>query len=409
MCLCAAVAVSPALAAGGKAAASEKKTVTLEYCIWSDEEPYIRDVVDRWNADRKDIQVNLTVIPNNDYDNKIKVLLSAKASVDLLGVRTLSEVLQFQTTKSLLDITDRIKRSDLDVSAYGSMFNNITVNGRYYGLPARSSCWVLYYNKDIFDKAGVPYPKQMTWTQYRELAKRMTSGEGKDKVWGSYWFPFVFQAIATQQAAYLIDDDLTLVRKSLEMVNDFYNIDKSHMSYFEIAATSPSSTALFESGRLAMLPVGEWTLSTLKSHAAQGKTNVNWDIAPMPITEGREPGTTWGQFAFVGINSATKKADAAFEFMKYICGENGARIYAKHAMLPAYCDDEIKKIYVEAVGKESSSVFFGARKVQEQPPYANYNRIDKVFQEQAQLYFLGEKTLDETMAEFVKRRAALVK
>ena len=60
-------------------------------------------------------------------------------------------------------------------------------NGKTYSLPYRNDWYVLYYNKDLFDAAGVEYPSNdMTWEEYYDLAAKMTSGEGSSKVYGSH-------------------------------------------------------------------------------------------------------------------------------------------------------------------------------------------------------------------------------
>ena len=58
---------------------------------------------------------------------------------------------------------------------------------------------MLFYNPDLLAEAGVEMPDQLTWTEYAEMAKKLTAGEGPDKQWGGYWVDWHTQFMATQQ------------------------------------------------------------------------------------------------------------------------------------------------------------------------------------------------------------------
>ncbi|NLP34290.1 MAG: sugar ABC transporter substrate-binding protein [Clostridiales bacterium] len=382
------------------------ETIELEFYIWSDEENYISKVVEKYNAENnRNVKINLTTIPNDDYDDKMKVLLSGGANVDIIDIRGLSQVSMYVETGTLLDITDYVATSNLDISNYGPMWETSVQDGKTYSLPTRTTCWMLIYNKDIFDANGIEMPEQLTWTEYGELAKQLTSND----IYGGYWVPWIFQFAAIQRGVYLNSDDTSALRESIELLNQFYNIDKSHMSYAELSATNADYLAEFENGNAAMLPNGEWVINMLLQDAAAGKTDVNWEVAPMPIPDGVEPGTTWGQFQFAGINSATKYPEEAFDFLSYLCGPDGSAIYAEAGMIHAYSGEEAEEAYKQAVGKESVSVIFNAKKIQESPLDSNYDEISAAWNENVQLYLLGEKTIEETMDKFLSQRESIVK
>ncbi len=392
-------ATSAAGESGEKEAAGGK--VDLAFYIWHDEESYIRQVVDEYNASQDKVNVNLTVIPSEDYDDKLKVLLAGNSDVDLVDIRGMAQVTTYASSDALLDITDRIAKSGLDTSKYGEMWNGSSINEKFYALPTRSTCWALYYNTDIFDQAGIPYPEQLTWEEYGDIAKDIKDKTG---IYGGYWVPWIYQFAATQAGQYVNGDDLSKVSYSLELLDRFYNKDQSHMSYSEIVATNPDYISEFESGRAAMLPNGEWCVQMLLEHAAAGECDINWQVAPMPVPEGVEAGSTWGQFQFAAITANSKHPDEAYDFLKYLCGEEGSVIYSKNGMIHAYAGQSAADAYMKAAGRDSVSVFFNAKKVLEQPNEEGYGEINDSFNEQVQLYLLGEKTLDETMADFAKQR-----
>lgn len=60
--------------------------------------------------------------------------------------------MDYQEEGLLLELNDYLARSPLDTTAYGNMFGTYAIDDRYYGLPTRCTCWVLYYNKDLLTK-----------------------------------------------------------------------------------------------------------------------------------------------------------------------------------------------------------------------------------------------------------------
>jgi multiple sugar transport system substrate-binding protein len=387
------------------APAAEK--VTLQYYDWSDEEPYLTEVVSQFNAANPNIEIKMNIIPSNDYDDKIKVLLSGNEA-DIMGIRTVGQVAQFAEAQYIPDLTDKINGSGIDVTAYGSMFQKAAVDGKFYALPTRSSQWMLFYNKDIFDKEGLPYPTQMTWDQYADLAKQLTKGEGDSKQWGGYMVNWILQFQSVQHGVYLTDDDLTYDRQGLEFLNRIYNADKSHMSYVDMKANNSDVNAEFEKGNVAMMMNGEWEISMLLNDAAAGKHNVNWEVAPIPVPEGVENGTTWGQFAFASVSAQSKYQDQGFEYVKYLCGPEGSRILARKSIIPAYRNEENQNEFVKATGKDSLKSLFSAKVIQEQPTISSFTQVLAAFNEHADLYLIGEKTLDETMKNFEAQRAEIL-
>jgi multiple sugar transport system substrate-binding protein len=384
--------------------------VILELYIWDDEQSYIMPVVEAYNLLQTEAHINVNVLKSDKYDDLMKSYISESGKkIDLFGVRGISQVIQYQETGNLIDLTEYLEDSDIDVTAYGSMFNDITLDGRYYAMPTRSTCWALFYNKDIFDAKKLPYPGQMTWEEYADLAIRLTSGEGEKKIWGGYWVTWCCNFGALQHNSSLLDDDLSHARESLLLLNRFYSIDKSHMPFTEMDGISAECRDMFNNGKIAMMPQGEWMVNMLMEDEKNGVCSVNWDIAPMPVFDGVEEGTTWGQYQFIAISSETEWPKEAFSFLKFLCDKEGARIYARNGMIHAYYDDEIKKIYMSAVERESASIFFESKRIQEQLAFPGYQEILDLYKEYAEMFFNGEISIDEAMEKFNDGRINILK
>lgn len=395
-------------------AADSGEKVDLSFYIWNDEENYISKVVDEYNASQDKVNVNLNVIASSDYDDKLKVMLAGDTDVDLVDIRGVAQMTTYANQGALLDISDRITAGSLDTSNYGDMWSQADVDGKYYALPTRTTCWALFYNKDLLKQAGVEEPGQMTWEEYVDYSQKVADGLGDataedgTKVRAGLWVPWIYHFYAVQHGEYANNADTTNIQKSLELLNTFYS-NGTHYSYADISSSTFDYFSEFENGHCALLPNGEWVVNMMMNAEAAGETSVDWEVAPMPVPEGVEDGTSWGQFQFAAVTAGSKHPDEAYDFLQYLCGENGSKIYASTGMIHAYSSEGAEQALIDASGKESAKVLFEAKKVSEQPNTEGYDEYLNSLNENAQLYFLGEEDIDTCMNDFKDQTAKLSK
>lgn len=392
------------VSASETASASGDK-VKLSFYIWSDEENYISKVVDSYNASQNKVEVDLNTVASDDYDDKLKVMLAGDTSVDLVDIRGVAQMTTYANQGALLDISDRISKSGLDTSKYGDMWKTSDVDGKYYALPTRTTCWALFYNADLLKEAGVDAPGQMTWEEYVDYSKKVADGlKGKTASDGTavkagYWVPWIYHFYSVQHGVYANDKDTQYIQKSLELLNTLMT-NGTHYSYADVSSGTYDYMSEFENGHTALLPNGEWCVNMLMNAAASGDTSVNWEVAPMPVPEGVADGTSWGQFQYAAVTSGCKHPDEAYDFLNYLCGEKGSEIYASTGMIHAYSSDSAEQALEKASGKESVHYLFDAKKVQEQPNAAGYDEFLNALKENAELYFLGEEDINKCMKDF---------
>lgn len=168
--------------------------------------------------------------------------------------------------------------------------------------------------------------------------------------------------------------------------------------------TSDDYISFFENGNIAMMPQGEWTAGTMLDDARNGRETADWDVAPMPVFEGQEPYSTWGQYQFAGITSECEHPDEAFEFLSWLCGEDGAQIIAGSGMISGYTNDTIKEIYRDSLEGKNVDVFFKSQRVLENPPRLEYNELLEVFTDVAEQYLLQNITFEEAREQIEEKR-----
>lgn len=402
---------------GNDAASGEanQEKVTLEYYTWTDEADYMQKIVDAFNAQNGDIEVKMNTYSNDadEYNTKIMTNLSGGSEMDVYSMNGTAGLGLYVSKNQLVDLSDRIKQANMDIGAYGPSYQDITnvlTDGKYYALPYRTSQWALFYNKALFDKAGIPYPEKMTWDEYADLAKTLTKGEGADKQWGGYFADWITAPLgALQKGSTILDDNLDDVAGWLDYLDRIYEKDQSHMSYKQMKAESVDWIKQFESGNVAMLVNGEWTVNMLKADIAAGKTDIDYDMTLLPQPAGlNEPTTVGGVSTFMGINPRSKNQDAAFKFVQFATGEQGGSIIADSSVLPAYSNDKTKEAFLTATGLQGSGAFFEAKTVVTDQPIPQIDEVNGVFNEQRDLFLFHEQDAKKTIETFMAQRQPIL-
>lgn len=396
--------------ASPSASAGQDK-VTLEYYTWTDEADYMQKIVDAFNAQSSDVQVHMNTISNasDEYNTKMMLNLSSGSTVDVYSINGTTGLGLYSSKQQLLDISDRIKQASIDVGAYGPILQDITgtlTDGKYYALPYRTSSYALFYNKAIFDKEGIDYPKQMTWDEYAELAKKLTKGDGADKQWGGYYADWILYPMsALQKGSTILDDNLDNVKEWLTYLDRLYYQDQSHMSYKQMKAESVDWLKQFESGNVAMMINGEWTVNMLQADIAAGKTDIDFDMTMLPQPAGAsDPTSAGGLSTFMGISPHSKNQDAAFKFLAFATGEQGETIIANSSVLPAYSNDATKEAFLKATGLQGSGAFFEAKTIIADQPVPQIDQVNTVFKEQWELFLFQQQDADKTIQTYIAQR-----
>lgn len=406
LCLVLAGTAGGALAAGSGGTDGEK--VVLNYYGWDDEKTYAQPVIDAFNASQSNIEVQGHFLVGADYYTKIVTMISASTGeLDLLSVNGLENYNQYQQLNGLADLSELISREQVDLSKYGPSMQELQVDGRYYALPYRSSCYALFYNKDVFDAAGMEYPVGITWEEYAQIAKELTRGEGDGKVWGGFIPDWMRASLITvQEGSNFLDDDLGPTVAWLELLNRLYNVDQSHMSFAEMRSRQIDWIKFFEGGTVGMLPNGEWTVGLLNADANAGAHSINWDVAPIPTVNKGDPVKSLGGVStYVSIYQNSQHIEEAFEFVKFYCGDAGGKIIASSGMMPAYIDDSVKASFIKAARVDGADALLDAQTYMEAPAIPQMAAVFQAYAEEKELYLTGQETIEDFQANFAQKRA----
>jgi len=330
------LALTMSLGLAASFASADDEVVDIHFLLvaGNDEMPGWQGIVDAFNEDHTDIHVTLEQLPGGwaEYIQKLTTLIAAGSPPDV-GRMGVAYMAQFASKGQLADLTELVEQ-DLDMSNYyENAFEQIKIDGKIYGIPIGIYTMIMFYNKDMFDAAGIEYPSMnwdSTWTldEFVEIAKQLTSGEGLEKNYGFYAnfdperaVPFIYG----MDADYLTADHKTSTINDAAIVS-YYNLMQEMIYSLGIAPTAAqaetmSSTQMFMAGRLAMLGDGQWQMPSLNT-----EDDYNYGAAPIP-------GGRTNNFIdqYVIFEGSTKK-EAAWEVVKSFIDEKAENIMVDNSL-----------------------------------------------------------------------------
>ncbi len=389
-----------------------KKTLTVT--TWdNDTTPQFQATIDAFETAHPDVNVEVIDTSADEYNNKLTVMLAAESKdPDVIFVKDMGSLLSMASKKQLLGLDDYIAKDNVDLSVYSGAAEQLQVDGKSYSLPYRSDWYVLYYNKDLFDKAGVPYPSNdMTWAEYEELARKMTSGEGSEKVYGTH--NHTWQALVTNWA--IQDGKNTVVAKDYSFLKPYYEQavrmqkDGIIQDYATLKTANIHYSSVFKNQQCAMMPMGTWFIPTMMQSQATGETNFNWGFATIPHPEGVKAGATVGALTPIAIGANTDVPDLAWEFVKFATSEENAKTLAKNGVLTGIQTEESLDIIASADNfpTECKDALKYTNYVFDRPLDENIDEIRTVLDEEHDLIMIGECTIDEGIKEIQERVAEI--
>jgi multiple sugar transport system substrate-binding protein len=382
------------------------KQDTIKFSVWDySMNPEYKMVIDAFEKENPGIKVEVIDIAAAQYPDKMTVMLAAGEDVDAFAIKDFASYSNYLSRNYLTPLDGFARKSKVNLKLYGGALNYVKSRRKLMAIPYRSDIYILYYNKDLFDKAKLPYPSNdMTWKQFQETAKKLTSGEGANKIWGAFIHSWRSQVqcpplLTTKYT--LVDGKYSFLKPAYEMILKMQNVDKSIMSLAEIRTSNTHYRAFFESGKVGMVYMGTWYLGSLLSD----KHNVRWGIAKAPHWPRNKAGSTIAGLTTLGINSKSSKKDAAWKFVNYLSGSKGAKIFASRGVFPGLLTPEVLDVYTStkgfpAGGKEA---LITDKTTVELPPSPYGNAIDKMLTEEHNMIMTGQQTLAQGLKNMEKR------
>ncbi len=405
-------ASSEAPAASSEEAAPAAEPVTLKWAIWDEATTaYWGDLKAAYETAHPGVTIEMVDLGSTDYMTVLATELSGSGSdFDVVTIKDVPGYATLVQKDVILPLDDYIAKDSVDLSKYAGATDQVTVDGKLYELPFRNDFWVVFYNKDLFDAKGVAYPtNDMTFEEYDALARQMTDTTFGSQVYGAHYHTWrsavqLFGVLDGQHT--ILDGEYSNFKPYYEMV---LNQEKDGVcrKYSDLKTEGLHYSAAFSGGDVAMLNMGSWFIATMISNLNSGEYDSslcgNWGIVKYPHAEGVEAGSTLGTITGLSVTKASDTPDAAWEFVKWVSGEEGAAVMASSGNFPAIMTDEVADIITGLEGFPTDAESKEALNVSNlylEVPYApNVSEINSVLDSYHGSIMTGELSIDEGIAK----------
>ncbi len=307
------------LAAGrrtAQAAHPADQSVTLNFWVFEGENQILPAFVKAFHDQHPNINVHITLIPEDNYVTKIDTALAAGSPPDIGWIYDP----HWLKAGKLLPMDSVIAAHHITVKDFskGVVHDECTYNGRLYCLGSYLDGEVLWYNKDMFRAAHIPFPsttKPLTIDQYAAIAKKLSkpNQDIKKRVWGGFAEdPFWYQ------------DFRNFVDPTGHKVTGYLNSPRTVRMFAALAGmvhdgAAPSSAAgqllsnvnIFASGQQAM------TVDSAEEFNFADAKHLHYGVAPVPVPAGEKPWVSTWTDAW-GVFSGSKHPKEAEEFLAFI-------------------------------------------------------------------------------------------
>ena len=392
--------------------------VTLKWAMWDlDLTIYYRPLIEAYAAKNPNVTIECIDLASADFMTLLSIQLSGGADFDVLTMKDMPGYANLVRQNFLEPLNGYIASAGLDTSIFGGLVEQLAVSGEVYQLPFRSDFWIIYYNKDLFDAAGVAYPtNDMTLAQYDALARKMTSGSGPSKIYGAHYHTWR----SPTQLLGILDGKHTVVDGTYDFLKPTYEYVLSQQKdgivqdYATLRTTSTHYSGVFFNNQIAMMNMGSWFVPTQIARVKTGESLAkNWGIVKYPHPEGVPAGTTLGTLTGAAVSSNSKNKAAAFDFVKFISGPEGATVMAKLGQFPAVKDESVLAIIASTDGfpqdENSREALRTAQVYLEMPLHEKSADIEVILNEAHHSIMTNDVTIDEGIKEMNTRVQALLK
>jgi multiple sugar transport system substrate-binding protein len=297
---------------------------TLIVAIWdTNQEPGLRKIMDDFTAETG-IKAEIQVTPWDQYWTMLEAGATGGTLPDVFWMHS-NEIAKYSEYEMLLDLTDRIAKSDkVDLSKFPQDIVDIYKwqGEKQYAVPKDIDTIALWFNKTMFDAAGVSYPDESwTWDDFKEACKKLTKPDGSQYGYTikpsnnqDGWYNMVYDMGGT-----IISDD----KKSsgfnqagtIKAIDFASGLVKAGLTPSYETISENDVNALFEAGKVAMVTQGSWMLADLCNN---DYVKANCDIAVLPkdAATGRRASIYNGLGWAAAAN--TDKPDEAWSLIEYL-------------------------------------------------------------------------------------------
>lgn len=381
---------------GGSSSGEAGGKKVLNVALWDENVmDTLTKTIQIYNKSHPDVEVKVTYTPWADYWTKLKTSLAGNSGPDVFWMNG-PNFYAYASNGWIKDLQPLIDQSKLDTSVYtDALVDLYSYKEHLYGLPYFLDAVGLYYNKELFDKAGISYPdNSWTWNSIEENSAKLT-----DKSNGVYGYAALIDSqsgyydLIHQAGGYIISNDKKSSGfNSPEALSAFKweqgLMDKGYSpSAQQQLETKPLQ--LFGSGKVAMFPA--ISVSAPELYKLLGD---KLGVAPLPA--GKKQATIVHGLSWA-MNGKTKHEQEAWDLIQVLSGKEGEQLLADSGFsIPAYKGTEDG--WLKSIPSLNLQVFVDSLKFAVPYPVSEKTaEWQDVETKEIQGAFLGKKPFEEAL------------
>lgn len=410
---------SKALAGDETTTAASGDQTTLRWSVWDiNLAPYYQPLIDAFEEKNPGVKVEMVDLGSTDYQTVLATELTGSGSdFDVVMVKDVPGYATLVNKGVLEPLDSYIEKDGVDLGQYKGITDQIKIDNKLYELPFRNDFWVLFYNKDIFDKAGVAYPtNDMTFEEYDALAKSVTVDTPGQEVYGAHYHTWR----SAVQLFGILDGKNTILDGTYDFLKPYYDLvlaeqeDGVCQDYATLKTSGLHYSGAFAQGNIAMMNMGTWYISTLIEKIKVGEYTdcTNWGIVKYPHAEGVEPGSTLATITSLAIPATAPHKDLAWEFVKFVSGEEGAEILAATGTIPAIMTDQVAELVSATDGfptdGDSKEALNTSNLYLEMPVHPKNSEIETALNEAHDAIMTGSMSVEDGIADMNEKVSAIL-
>jgi multiple sugar transport system substrate-binding protein len=320
-----AVALVAAACGGSVPSSSQTSAAKGPIAIWysnnAEEVTWGEAVVAAWNKDHPSEQVTGQQIPaGKTSEEVIGAAITAGTTPCLIYNTAPGSVPGWQQQGGLVGLSNFSDGDSYINARTGSGAAQFkSPDGKFYQMPWKSNPVMIFYNKDVFQKAGIDStnPPLKTYAEFLTTAQTLVAKGGvQAAIWPAptseyfqSWFDFYPLFIAQTGGKQLVENNQPAFDSSVgQAVANFWR----QLYSSKLAPTEAAQGDAFATGQAAMAIVGPWAI-------AQYTGKVNWGVVPVPTEAGKDPSQihTYSDEKSIGMYSSCKNQGTAWDFLKF--------------------------------------------------------------------------------------------
>ena len=318
--------------------AAKSEEVSLLWGFWGspEEKASHQRVAEAFMKEHPNIKIDYFFAPWDDYFTKLKTLWAGGDPKAIPDVFFLWPTPAYAAKGVLENLQPYIEKDGYDLKAYWPfLLDSARYNGAVYGFPRDIEAQALYYNKKMFDAAGVKYPTDdWTWDDLMAAAEKLTKKDANGRVTqyalgveGGKWPTWV-----GQPGGMVLDDlvnpskctlDTPQAMQGLQFIYDM--MDKGYAIRSATMGQQGGDSGVFQAGQVAMIMQNSSRVADFNANK-----DIEYDVVNVPLAKGGQRWNPNGGAAWV-MSAKSANKDAAWEFLKWLQSSGGGEsLYTKN-------------------------------------------------------------------------------